>query len=178
MTSRRDRKKGRIGTGRRDWLWFVAILSVGGAAVFLLVVALSGGSDPDEPTIRGIECEAGEQLEYHVHPELLIFIDGQPVQVPPKLGIVSGECFYWLHTHGDQPLIHVEAPADMGFTLGQFFAIWGQPLSATQLLDRTADAEHQIRATVNGEVWPDDPATIPLDDGLKIQIEYGPPFQE
>ena len=29
-------------------------------------------------------------------------------------------------------VIHVESPSQRGYTLGQFFDIWGQPLSATQ----------------------------------------------
>jgi hypothetical protein len=83
-----------------------------------------------------------------------------------------------MHTHdASTGVIHVEAPREGNYTLGQFFAIWGQPLSSTQLLDRTTDAEHTIRATVDGEPYTGDPTQIPLTDGTVIILEYGPPFR-
>jgi hypothetical protein len=171
-------RKGRLGTGRRDWLWIVAFVVAGGAAAFLAIVALSGGSEADEPPIGGVECEAHERLNYHVHSRLDIFVEGQPVEVPANIGVKRGECLYWLHTHEGQPgIIHVEAPTEGDYTLGQLFAIWGQPLSSTQLLDRTADADHEIRATVGAARHEGDPATILLKDGTAIRLEYGPPFQ-
>ena len=180
MSSRRSRSRGRLGTGRRDWLWVLTLLVVGAAVVFGIFLAVSGGgADPDEPPIAGIECERGEQLNYHVHARLTLAIEGQPVAVPANIGIKRGECLYWLHTHEGQPgIIHVEAPSDMGFTLGQFFAIWGQPLSSTQLLDKTVDSQHEIRATVGNTRFEGDPAAIPLTDETFISIEYGPPFRE
>jgi hypothetical protein len=140
---------------------------------------LSGGSKADEPPIAGIECERNERLNYHVHARLGIFVEGEPIEIPSNIGIKRGECLYWLHTHEGQPgIIHVEAPSKEGFTLGQFFAIWGQPLSSTQLLDKKADATHEITATVGTTPYEGDPATIPLEDGVFIRLEYGPPFQE
>lgn len=37
---------------------------------------------------------------------------------------------YALHTHDSIGIIHVENPTPARFTLGQFFALWGQPLAA------------------------------------------------
>ena len=170
------RRRGRLGTGRRDWLWVLTLLVIGAAFAFAIVLALSGGADPDEPAIAGIECESGERLEYHVHARVAVFLEGQRVEVPGNLGIVDSECVYWLHTHSGDGLIHVEAPSDRSFTLGQFFAVWGQPLTATQLLDRTVDATHEIRARVGATPFEGDPSTIPLEDNASITLEYGPPF--
>jgi len=175
MSSRR----GRIGTGRRDWLWVVTMLVVGVVIAFGIVLALSGGSGSSEPAIEGVKCERGEPEGYHIHSQLEILIAGQPFEVPGDVGREASVCLYWLHTHDGQPgRIHVEAPSDRDFTLGQLFAIWDKPLSSTQLLDRTTDAAHQIRATVDGTPFEGDPATIPLEDGALITLEYGPPFVE
>jgi hypothetical protein len=130
-----------------------------------------GGSVPTSD----IPCEAGERLTYHVHVHLSIFIEGQPSVVPAGVGIRSN-CIFWLHTHDATGIIHVEAPAQRSFTLGQLFSIWGQPLSSTQLLNKTTDAQHQIKAYVNGQEFSGDPSTIPLTAHAVIVLEYGPPF--
>jgi len=174
-------------TGRRDWLWAVIVIVGVGAGLAVAVIALTSSSEPepDEPVIAGIECNRGEHTDYHVHPQLIIYVEGVLVPIPNNLGLVpteSGddvECLYWLHTHdASTGTIHVEAPRQENYTLGQFFAIWDQPLSATQLLDRTTDAEHRIQAIVNGEPYAGDPAQIALADNTVITLEYGPPFEE
>ncbi len=46
----------------------------------------------------------------------------------------TGTCFYWLHVHTTDGIVHIESPSKtQGFTLGQFFDIWGVPLSSTQV---------------------------------------------
>jgi hypothetical protein len=42
---------------------------------------------------------------------------------------------YWIHTHDSTGWIHVEAPRKIRATLGQFFDVWGQPLSREKVLD-------------------------------------------
>ena len=162
-------------TGRRDWLWAVTFLVIIAAAMGVLALVLAGGSDPDEPDIAGLPCESSERLDYHVHATVQIVIDGEQVVIPPNVGVKPGECIYWLHTHDNQGLIHVEAPEEGNYTLGEFFAIWGQPLSPTQVLDRTTDSSNVITVTIDGEPYDGDPADVPLTDGAVVVIEYGPP---
>ena len=181
VKSRRQppRKPGRrasAGSGRKDWLWAIAL----GAVVLVVIlavflVALGSSSGKVVATVDGVDCQAGEQLQYHVHAALEILVNGQPVTVPKNTGIRSN-CIFWLHTHDDTGLLHVEAPQKRDFTLGQFFAVWGQSLSATQLMGSTVDAAHQITATVNGTAFTGDPASIPLADRETIVLQYGPPF--
>jgi len=169
----------RIGlrSGRRDWLWAITALVVGGAGIFIAYAILSGGSDDGAPVdvVSAVECESGERLNYHVHTHLTVFIEGEPVDVGENIGI-RPDCLFWLHTHSPNGIVHVEAPEQRDFTLGQFFDVWGQPLSRTQLLDRTADGSHEVQATVNGEPWASDPAEIPLNDLTTVVLQYGPPF--
>jgi hypothetical protein len=140
--------------------------------------SLSSRAAPEaeaKAVLAGVECEAGERLDYHVHAHLDIIIEGQVTEISGNTGI-RPECLFWLHTHSPNGILHVEAPEERDFTLGQFFAVWEQPLSATQILDRTTDNTHQIQATVNGEPWSGNPADIRLDDKTSIVIQYGPPF--
>ncbi len=97
----------------------IAVVAAGVAVSFLYkpAVALS---------IDGVECHSGEMLEYHHHAHLSVFVNGQEQQVPAQIGIASTpySCFYWLHTHTTDGIIHMEAPHAMTFTLGQFMDIW------------------------------------------------------
>ena len=170
------RRKG-LRSGRRDWLWAVAAFTTVGAAVAIAFLLLSGGSDDSaaKVIVSDVECERGERLDYHVHTHLTLIVEGQEVPVAGNIGI-RPDCLFWLHTHSDNGILHVEAPQQRGFTLGQFFAVWDQPLTSSQLLDNPADATHEVQATVNGEAWSGDPADIPLADLTTVVLEYGPPF--
>jgi hypothetical protein len=173
--SRRPRSRS-LRTGRRDWLWVVTAIIVAVASIFTAFILLSGGSDSTvKAIVSGVECERGERLEYHVHSHLTLIVEGEEVPVTGNVGI-RPDCIFWLHTHSENGILHVEAPEQRGFTLGQFFAVWNQPLNSSQLLDNPADATHEVQATVNGEPWSGDPSNIPLEDLTSIVLEYGPPF--
>jgi hypothetical protein len=75
--------------------------------------------------IDGIECGAMEQLDFHIHAHLDIFINGQHSTVPALIGITY-KCFYWLHTHDESGVIHLESPVKRDFTLGHLFDIWNK----------------------------------------------------
>jgi hypothetical protein len=79
----------------------------------------------------------------HIHSHLTLIANGAQRAIPLAIGInnpfiiqdfvVAAGCYYWLHTHDATGIIHVEAPITTTFTLGQLFAIWGQPLSRTNV---------------------------------------------
>lgn len=156
-------------------------------AVVLLLVSRSGSSPGKAPegavstfgtstaaktdaTIDNIPCEAGEQLTYHVHSHLAVWVNGTQETIPQNIGINSGKpCIYWLHSHTPDGIMHIEAPAQQSFTLGQYFDIWGQPLSATQV----ASAQGAVTAFVDGQAFSGDPRTIPLGNHTVIQLNVG-----
>jgi hypothetical protein len=147
-------------------------------AIVAAACASSSANSGPQP-VDGIPCESGEQLAYHVHAHVAIFVDGQQASVPAGIGIdEQAKCIYWLHTHDNSGVIHVEAPSQQPFTLGQFFDVWGQPLSATKVLGNTADATHQVRAFVGGQPFTGDPRAIPLTAHADIVLEFGPPFPQ
>ncbi len=139
------------------------------------ICAQAGGVASLTGPVDGIPCELTERLLYHVHAHLAIIANGQPVAVPANIGI-PGRCIYWLHTHDTTGVIHIEAPAPRAFDLGTFFDIWRQPLTASQVLDFTADAGHSLQFFVDGQPYSGDPRQIQLGAHTLVTIEYGPPF--
>jgi len=136
------------------------------------------------PAVGSIPCESTERVTYHVHAHLAVFVNGKPAGVPYGIGIAeprqarntaggpfvaSGSCFYWLHVHDDTGVIHVEAANRQTFTLGQFFDIWQQPLSASQV----GPQQGTVYAYLNGEKQTGDPRTIPLAAHNVIQLDVG-----
>lgn len=151
------------------------------ALVVIAVVNGAGKSDkaPVAATIKGVECNSSEQLAVHYHAHLDILLNGQPINITPGTGIdQANNCLYWLHVHKDDGIIHVEAPArakDRVFTLGDFFAVWKQPLTAKRVTTITLQGDQSVKAFVDGKPFTGDPATIPLKSKSKIVIEITPP---
>lgn len=171
-------------TRQPDWLVPVVAAVAGVVAlaliVFALVVFARGGSPPSPggtaagaatgQTVDGVQCQAQEQLVYHIHAHLAIFDNGQPVAVPMNIGIpASGACIYWLHTHDDTGVIHVESPTQRTYTLGELFDIWGQPLTASSV----AGSSGTVIAYVDGQRYGGDPRQIPLQPHAVIQLDVG-----
>ncbi len=136
--------------------------------------------------IDGISCQSSEQTIFHVHAHLTIFVNGSPRQIPAAIGIpgaraqntaqgqfiASGNCFYWLHTHAADGIIHIESPVRRSYTLGNFFDEWGQPLGPGQV----GPARGHVTAIYNGRVNQGNPRDIPLAAHAQIQLEVGTPL--
>ena len=121
--------------------------------------------------------EEGQVL--HIHQHLDIFVNGKPVEVPGDLGIGDG-FISDLHTHASYPagIIHVESPTEARFSLGQFFAVWGVPLSATTIGSLREQGDKQLKAWVDGKPVTADPTRIVLAEHQQIVLAYGTPAQE
>lgn len=129
---------------------------------------------PTAMAINGVECNRSEQLNYHVHSGLSVFVDGVEQQVPSNIGIPSSSCLYWLHTHSADGTVHVEAPETKEFTLGQFLDIWKQTLTnSTTFFDSVSGMP--VTAYVDGERFEGDYRTIPLASLKQIVLAYGTP---
>jgi hypothetical protein len=134
-------------------------------------------------TVGGIPCEANEGTTYHVHAHLAVYVNGAARSVPAGVGIPGAQivptstgpfatgtsCYYWLHTHTADGIIHIEAPAPRSFTLADFFAIWGQPLSTTQV----GPAQGQVVAYVDGQRYTGAPGSIQLGAHTLVQLDVG-----
>ena len=159
-------------------------LAVSGAFAFTAphrgpanTAAQQGPTAPNGETVSGIACDAQEGQRIHIHQHLVIFDHGHEVAIPPNVGQPAGRrCIYWLHTHTPDGIIHIEAPLDRSFTLGDFFNVWGQPLSRTHAGTAVAAKGGALKVWVDGKAYSGDPSAIPLKAHTDIVIEAGPPF--
>lgn len=132
---------------------------------------------PQGQTVGGISCDAMEGAKMHIHQHLVLLDRGQTVIIPPNVGQPPmRRCLYWLHTHTSDGIIHVESPEMRTFTLGEFFTIWGQPLSRTQAASMKAGKGKSLKFWVNGKPYSGDPTKIQLTAHADVVIEAGPPF--
>jgi hypothetical protein len=158
----------------------VAIFLVVAVALVVLYRSTAGSGTSNAQPVANVSCDAGEQLATHYHAHLDILYQGQPVKVPAQIGI-KPTCFYWLHTHDDTGVIHIEAPqsqASRQFKVGDFFKVWGQPLTSTQVATIKLSSGEQVKAWVNGTPYTGNPADIPLASKEQIVLEIGPPYVE
>jgi hypothetical protein len=136
--------------------------------------------------VDGISCQTSEQTLFHIHTHLTIFVDGSQRQVPAGIGIPgavaaqtkagpfvdSGKCFYWLHTHAADGIIHIESPVKRTYTLGEFFDEWGQALGPNQV----GPAHGKVTVIVNGQVFKGNPRDVPLGSHENLQLQVGTPL--
>ena len=147
------------------------------ALVAVTAVARAQGPVPSGETVGGISCDAQEGQRIHIHQHLVIVDHGKTVDIPARIGIPAGKrCLYWLHTHTPDGMLHIEAPQDRTFTLGDFFKVWGQPLSATSAASARAGRHEKVKVWLNGKAYTKDASTIPLLAHADIVIQVGPPF--
>ena len=146
---------------------------------------------PDGPTgpaasgsrLANLPCGINhDNIGYHIHSHVAIYLNGEPLKLPREIGIGGPQaaapgCLYPLHTHDGTGVVHVESEASERFYLGQFFALWGQPLSATNIAGLTGlpivyyviDGPRVVRHT-------GDPATIEFFSNRNIAIQVGTPL--
>jgi hypothetical protein len=137
--------------------------------------------------IDSIACQAREQVLFHIHAHLTIFVRGLARQVPAGVGIAppyqveatpqgafiaGAACFMWLHTHTADGIIHTESPIERTYTLGDFFDIWGQALARHEV----GSARGAVTAFFNGRLFTGNPRRIPLLAHAQIQLDVGKPL--
>ncbi len=134
----------------------------------------------------GIQHDA---ISYHIHNHLAIYLNGAQLRIPNNLNIAGPNapapfCMYALHTHDSTGIMHIENPTPARFTLGQFFQLWGQPLTDSNvagitgqtlvvwLVDRN-DANQLTLSRYSG-----DPAAVELLPRRNIVLQLGTPLTQ
>ncbi len=135
------------------------VLVIGGLAV----LAASQRVDTSTLSTRevALSCTTDMATAFHIHPRLAITVDGVDESLPMNIGIRSG-CMNPLHTHEEQGVIHVESPVQRDFTLGDFFAVWGEPL---------AREGYALTVLADGTIAPD-PESVVFKDDQQIELLY------
>jgi|SRR5579871_646275 len=187
----------------RKWSFIGIGSAIGVVLIGVLIYNLIGPGTPPYlkgDTIDNIQCDALEQTQTHYHAHLQVYVNGAEVPIPGDVGRQSvTQCYYWLHVHsdtGDEGVIHIESPDNRTYDLKQFFDIWGQTLSATNLMGHKIDANHKLTVYVynptdqptdtsqpftvtppsNLAPYTGDPTQITLKPHELIVLEYGTPL--
>ncbi|HZU68863.1 MAG TPA: hypothetical protein VFA09_16415 [Ktedonobacteraceae bacterium] len=135
--------------------------------------------DAKYPAINGVPCESSMSVNYHIHVHLSIYVNGKNITIPKGIGIASdGSCFYWLHTHTSDGIIHVEAPQQASNQkLDDFMTIWhdgfanlGFPSVLTQ---QTGWKVYIAGKPFTGVVTSPLNTEVPLTSHEVITFEYG-----
>jgi hypothetical protein len=149
-------------------------------------LARAGAPAPGS-SVDGISGAAGEQLAFHVHAHLTVFVAGSPRRIPYGIGIAApvevvptprgpfaggGAAFFWLHTHAADGIIHIESPIVRTYTLGNFFDIWHEPLGPA----RVGPARGEVTAFFDSRRYLGNPRGIPLLAHAQIQLDVGQPL--
>lgn len=119
---------------------------------------------------------------YHIHSHVSVFVNGQAQALPANVGIVENattDCHYDTHTHDLSGKVHIESSAPITRTLGQLFAIWGQPLASDNVAGITG-MPIVFYITENGTVtrFSGDPRTIQFASHRHIAIQIGTPIAQ
>ncbi len=131
--------------------------------------------NPSYPAVDGINCDQLEQTSYHVHAHVSMYINGQLSAVPQGVGIApDGSCFYWLHTHNPDGIIHIEAPAKTTPTLGNFLDIWDSHFSSLGYPIQLADPTNW-KVWVDGKPYTGNFRNIDLQAHELITLAYNSP---
>jgi hypothetical protein len=156
---------------------------------------------PDNPAelaeAAGLELQRREFFFLHVHAHLDVFVNGEPVEIPGGIGIVttdpgvqSGEvngapafggievceepCISPVHTHDNTGVVHTESPENTLNHLGQFFTQWDVRLDE-ECVGGYCAPDANIAVYVDGEPFEENPADIELADLRQITIVIGTP---
>ncbi len=111
----------------------------------------------------------------HWHPKLTIAIDGKEQEIPANIGI--GAIHQEMHTHDEDAkdgVVHMEMKGlvtKVETKLGNFFRIWGEEFSSTQIFNKNNGAEGTVKMTVNGKENTDFENYL-MKDKDRIEIRY------
>lgn len=157
-------------------------------------------SDPmHRARLAALTPEPAEQLAYHVHAHLDIFVNGHHDVVPAAIGIditdpavhefaeadgsiayggidppCADACISPLHTHADDGVLHTESPVNKLNTLGEFFTEWNVRLTP-KCVGTFCRPKTSIAFYLAGRKYTADPRAIQLTNLLEIAIVIGKP---
>lgn len=130
----------------------------------------------DGDPVAGLPCGSPRSQRFGVHVEL--FAAGRVIVVPAGIGVAGGRregafvrggrCRHRVST--TEPTGVVEIAHGTRATLGDLFAVWGEPLSER----RIASFRGRVRAYVNGRRLVGAPGAIRLRRHAQIVLAIGP----
>jgi hypothetical protein len=89
---------------------------------------------------------------YHVHAELMVYVNGKRTTVPANLGIdPQGRFISPIHTHDTTGIVHMESTKYYPFTIGEFINVWGVYFTKNQLGGYKVGHGNVLQLWVNGK---------------------------
>jgi hypothetical protein len=131
----------------------------------------TGGMGAD---VDGITCQPNMTTLYHVHAHLAVIYNGHWLQLPENIGI-RPTCYYEMHTHDLTGVIHIESPTVRNYTLGEFFDIWGEPLTSTDVAGATGNVVAYINDNGEARRYMGDVRSIELTSHRDVTLQVGTP---
>lgn len=128
----------------------------------------------------GLSQLSQEQLAFHIHQHLDIYIDGKHVTVPQAIGFgldpKTHQYAYIteLHTHNSLGILHVESAQTLKYQLRQFFGEWGIRLTGSCLGSFKGSCDN-LKWYVNGVRQTGNPGLLVLKNHQEIAITVGKP---
>lgn len=119
--------------------------------------------------VSGVGCLG--TINYHQHSLVSIYKDGTRLGLPDNVG--RSGCTYELHTHDVIGMVHMEADVAKKFTLGQFFALWNQPLGAGGTAGLAGPVRFYLIENEQLTRYDGDPAALELVPHREIVIISG-----
>lgn len=140
-------------------------------------------SPPKDPSAAaaaaGLQMLDREMLEVHYHAHLDVVVRRVAIEVPANIGIdVRRHRISPLHTHDTSGIVHIESAVDIPFTLGQFFAEWGQPLTADRVGPVAVRPGEQLRVYRNGKRESGDLGRLRFRAHDEIVVWLGPATEQ
>ncbi len=143
--------------------------------VYLVVAQSQTPANAAYPAVDSISCQSTEQGGTHIHAHVTMYVNGTKTPIPANVGIApDSSCLYWLHTHDDSGVIHIEAPQGVSATFGYFLDIWGQRFQQVGYPSQLSDATGW-QVYVNGKSFRGNFHTIPLQSHTLITLAYNSP---
>jgi hypothetical protein len=188
------RRGTRHATSSRSNLWSmvvgaaIVLMAVGIVAAFVFgskqssqsanatATVVAGYTPVPRLAVGPVQCSYNEMVSqgfYHVHAHLTLINDGKNVKIPAQIGFeYNHDCLYWVHTHSPSyGIIHIESPYKIVPTLGEFFNVWGVPLSR----DQAWKYKGPLTIYVDGKPYTGDPNKIKLYQHTEVTLEVGHP---
>lgn len=136
----------------------------------------------DGNTFANMECSFNLPDGYDVFAFVGVYLNGQLLAMPNNVGVVAkapSRCFYPIHTDDQSGRVHVKWSSNDGYTLGELFQIWGQPLESTNVAGLTG-MPVEVFVAENGTVTEveSDWGAIELTSKKTIHIVVGTPVTE
>jgi hypothetical protein len=159
--------------------------------------------------VDGIPCLTTMPGTYHIHSFVGIIINGRQLALPDGTGmkypgsdgtyagfpnwteyVGSGGCYYYMHTHDASGVVHIESPSTAArstslYTLGNYFDVWGRPISTTQIGPYTGTVRAYVAQVPLKTfkipqsaytLYSGNPRYIPLKSHTTTWLEIGPTY--